>query len=190
MNYFLVDFENVQANGVVKLQKIQEGDFLIVFYSENCKNINVCLEILDKVFSLKLKYKSFKVNVGTKNALDFQLVSYLGYLIAQGISTDKYYIVSNDTGFDATVDFWKNRKISVSRIAETNKKKKAEASLEEIIAFAGKADAEKILQIFNSSKTKAEISVKIGKYYRDSKKAGEVYRKLKPLITEKSKKWL
>ena len=109
MNYFLVDFENVQANGVVKLQKIQEGDSLIVFYSENCKNVNACLDFLDKVFSLNLKYKSFKVDVGTKNALDFQLVSYLGYLIAQGRTTDRYYIVSNDTGLILLFVFGKQK---------------------------------------------------------------------------------
>ena len=43
-----------------------------------------------------------KVAVGTKNALDFQLATYLGYLICEqqreGIHPD-YFIVTKDNGF-------------------------------------------------------------------------------------------
>ena len=79
MNYFLVDFENVRADGIKDLKGVQEGDAMVVFYSENCKSIT--LDVLDSIIALKLKYSSFKVKVGTKNALDFQLTSYLGYFI-------------------------------------------------------------------------------------------------------------
>lgn len=36
---------------------------------------------------------------GTKNALDFQPSSYLGYRICNGNDSSLYYIVSNDKGF-------------------------------------------------------------------------------------------
>ena len=36
---------------------------------------------------------------GTKNALDFQPASYLGYRICNGNDSSLYYIVSNDKGF-------------------------------------------------------------------------------------------
>ena len=54
-----------------------------------------------------------KCNPG-KNGLDFQLVSYLGYLLKTA-SKSNYVIVSNDCGFDAVVRFWQERGMSVSR---------------------------------------------------------------------------
>ena len=47
---------------------------------------------------------------GTKNALDFQLSSYLGYIIRE--NEDKpynYYIVSKDKGFECIINFWKKK---------------------------------------------------------------------------------
>ena len=115
MNYFLVDFENVRTDGIKDLNGVQEGDVMVIFYSENCKSIT--LDVLDSIFTLKLKYSSFKVKVGTKNALDFQLTSYLGYLIGQGDMDTNYYIVSDDKGFEVVADFWKEQGIDVSCIS-------------------------------------------------------------------------
>lgn len=82
MNYYLIDFENVKTDGIKDLHGVHKGDVMTFFYSENCKNIS--LEVLDSISKLKVKYKGFNVKVGTKNALDFQLTSYLGYLIGKG----------------------------------------------------------------------------------------------------------
>ena len=50
------------------------------------------------------------------NALDFQLVSELGYRLSQNADRE-YVIVSNDTGFDAAVRYWSTRKMPVSRLS-------------------------------------------------------------------------
>lgn len=60
--------------------------------------------------------RCFKVNVGTKNALDFQSVSYLGYRICNGNDSSLYYIVSSDKGFYRfTYHFQKNYFIQFQR---------------------------------------------------------------------------
>lgn len=209
MNYFLVDFENVRTDGIKDLKGVQEGDSMVVFYSENCKSIT--LDVLDSIIALKLKYSSFKVKVGTKNALDFQLASYLGYLIGQnGIDTN-YYIVSNDKGFEVVVDFWKEQGISVSCISlkelvavpkkettketkKTEPKKKSKvsskdlATLDEIITLIGKDnEPTEVLKIFNQYKTKQAICNGMAKHFKDSKRASEIYKKLKPLLKSKNK---
>ena len=51
------------------------------------------------------------------NALDFQLVSYLGFMMKTGAKT-QYIIVSNDTGYDAMVRFWNDRERNVSRLSQ------------------------------------------------------------------------
>ncbi len=108
MDYYLVDFENVRTDGIKDLKGVKEGDTMVVFYSENCKSTT--LDVLNSILTLKLKYSGFKVNVGTKNALDFQLTSYLGYLIGQGNQDARYHIVSDDKGFEVVAKFWKEQK--------------------------------------------------------------------------------
>ena len=57
-----------------------------------------------------------KVAVGTKNALDFQLATYLGYLICEqqreGIHPD-YFIVTKDNGFTSLMVYWKAQGVPV-----------------------------------------------------------------------------
>ena len=209
MNYFLVDYENVRTDGIKDLKGVQEGDVMVVFYSENCKSIT--LDVLDSIIALKLKYSSFKVKVGTKNALDFQLTSYLGYLIGQGGMDTNYYIVSDDKGFEVVADFWKEQGISVSCISlkepvsvlkkeatkETKKaapKKKSKvsskdlATLYEIKTLIGKDnEPAEVLKVFNQYKTKVAINNGLVKHFKDTKKVSEIYKKLKPLLKAKNK---
>ena len=209
MNYFLVDYENVRTDGIKDLKGVQEGDVMVVFYSENCKSIT--LDVLDSIIALKLKYSSFKVKVGTKNALDFQLTSYLGYLIGQGGMDTNYYIVSDDKGFEVVADFWKEQGISVSCISlkepvsvlkkeatkETKKaapKKKSKvsskdlATMDEIKTLIGKDnEPAEVLKVFNQYKTKVAINNGLVKHFKDTKKVSEIYKKLKPLLKAKNK---
>lgn len=203
MNYYLVDFENVKTDGIKDLKGLKEGDELIIFYSETCKNIT--LDVLDSFFKLNVKCRSFKVNVGTKNALDFQLASYLGYLIGQHKSSTGYHIVSNDKGFEVVAKFWKDQKynvkcVSITQAATKSEPKKAtpkkkskvsandKATIEEIKTLIDKNDQpEEVLKIFNQYKTKQAISNGLAKHFKDSKKSSEIYKKLKPLIKAKNK---
>ena len=50
------------------------------------------------------------------NALDFQLCSELGFLIAMNPG-DEFIVVTNDTGYDAAVKYWRRKEYSVKRIA-------------------------------------------------------------------------
>lgn len=75
----------------------------------NKKNIDI--SIID-CFSGKAK----------KNALDFQFVSYIGYLVCNNRDNHQSLkIVSNDCGFDPVVDFWQDRCIDICRIALNSK---------------------------------------------------------------------
>ncbi len=103
MSCYLVDFENVRTDGIKNMTGLKAADEVLIFYSEQCKNIS--LDIFSNLTKLNVSTSCFKVNVGTKNALDFQLSSYLGYRIGNGSDNISYYIVSNDKGFDCICDF-------------------------------------------------------------------------------------
>lgn len=98
-------------------------DKILLFYTENSPHISY----VD--FEMILRYPdSFEmVRAYTgKNALDFQLVSYLGYLLKTAPKTH-YVVVSNDYGYDSVIQFWKDRNISITRLnavdLEKNSKK-------------------------------------------------------------------
>ena len=113
-SFFLIDYENINSDGIQNVTEIQQGDTLVIFYSEHCKSISI--DILNLVTKMNLKVVTFQVTTGTKNALDFQLTSYLGYLIGNGNKEDSYFIISNDKGYDSTIEFWKAQSVSVTRI--------------------------------------------------------------------------
>ena len=63
------------------------------------------------------------------NALDYQLIGVLSYLIAKH-PRSSYYIYSNDKDYQTTVDFWQSRGIAVHQkvYAVENKKKSKKKS--------------------------------------------------------------
>ena len=103
MKIYLVDFENVKSKGLQGVDNLTETDTVIIFYSENSDTIN--FEMHQKVLTSKAEIEYFKVNVGGKNALDFQLSTLLGYLVAKDTYTN-IFVISNDRGFDFLHDFW------------------------------------------------------------------------------------
>lgn len=86
MKIYLVDFENVKSKGLQGIDNLTETDTVIIFYSENSDTIN--FEMHQKVLTSKADIEYFKVNVGGKNALDFQLSTLLGYLVAKDTYTN------------------------------------------------------------------------------------------------------
>ena len=91
----------------------QEDDEVLVFYTTKSPHMNY-----ENVRMLKETEKEadfIKCFEGS-NALDFQLVSELGYRLSQNAARE-YVIVSNDTGFDAAVRYWSARKMPVSRLS-------------------------------------------------------------------------
>ena len=137
MNYFLIDYENVHCEGIKKLKErndIKDGDSLIIFFSDKCQNIS--LDFFDEDFLKGIERHSFKAYVGTPNALDFQLSSYLGYLICTNSLQDtksdaNYYIVANDEGYDCLCRFWKNpstEKIPSANVSRISTQEEASAT--------------------------------------------------------------
>ena len=116
MNYFFVDFENVHSGGFEGIENYNKDDIIYLMYTENSQTIS--LTVLEKMLKKNVtNLRLIKVAAGGKNALDFQLSTYLGYLIAK--TEDKkvgYYIISKDQGFDFIVKFWNGNGVPVRRI--------------------------------------------------------------------------
>ena len=213
MNYYFMDYENVHADGFTGAENLDENDIICVMYTEQSKAFS--LELVEKITRQHAKLESYKAGTGAKNSLDFQLASYLGYVIAKSEGTeDCFYIVSRDTGFNHLVDFWTDRNVKIKRIAnfidtdrdakkttisedmqpkaKTKSKSKVsdsnKATKEELLQYLSEEEySDKILEIFNSYKTKVAINNGLSKEFRDSQKSSAIYKKLKTLLKEKQK---
>ncbi len=124
--YYLIDYENVHKTGFNGLLNLTESDNVIIFYSGNADKItfNLHKEIVDS----KADITYFEVRAGGKNALDFQLSTYLGYILGNKKKA-KCYIVSNDKGFEFVRDFWKKQGIKIEIISNIEKNSEAEPVL-------------------------------------------------------------
>ena len=100
----MIDYENVKTGGLNGISRLTSEDRVIIFYSENANRLTFDLHRRLMECPAQIEYR--EVTVGGHNALDFQLVTYLGYLIAQN-PTGQYLIISYDRGFEYVVNFWR-----------------------------------------------------------------------------------
>ena len=86
---------------------LNEDDMIILFLTQRSKlHFNK-----NKLDSLNTKAKLIKIyaETGTKNSLDFQLVSFLGFMLGEHKNEDnKYYIVSRDKGYLSSINLLTN----------------------------------------------------------------------------------
>jgi len=193
MNYYLVDYENVKTQGLNGVNKLPEEDVVCIFYSENADNLTFGLH--RRLNESKANIIFQKVEVGHKNALDFQLSSYLGYIIRENENKPyDYYVVTKDKGYESLVNYWRKKKVNVSLVVDVAKQSEqtAQNALEKQVAdlIKDKAEASAISKIIQQYKTKQGINNALMKKYpsKDNKKASEIYTAIKPLLAEKKGK--
>lgn len=124
MNVFLVDFENVNSSGLNGVQRLEPGDQVVIFYSENADSMT--FDLHEQINNSRAYIFFQKVEVGRKNALDFQLSSYLGYLICQNEMAGNevsYYVVTKDRGYSSMVNYWAKRGFDVKQIGSLSSSK-------------------------------------------------------------------
>lgn len=208
MNCYLVDYENVKTHGLDGVVKLNSDDFVYIFYSENAETLTFGLH--RRINESKAKILYHKVEAKGKNALDFQLVSFLGYLIHENLEKEvSYYIVTKDQGFSSVVSYWKKKKIDIELVtdvtgkntqnkeaeskaevknSEKNKESELEAEVRKLIK--NKEEAKEVAKIIHHYKTKQGIHNALVKKFpsKNNQKASELYTKIKPLIKEKKGK--
>lgn len=111
---YLVDSENVGASWSQLLPSLSGEDKMYVFYTD--KSPYISYENLLQVIAYCNIPVFIKCHEG-KNALDFQLVSELGFKLCQSPEAE-FFIVSDDYGYDAAVKYWSGRKYNVHRMSK------------------------------------------------------------------------
>lgn len=185
MSLFLVDYENVSASGLSGLEKLTEEDVVYIFYTENADRLT--FDAHQRLLESRARVRYYKVESGTKNALDFQLVSFLGYMVHEHGQAAVYHIISKDSGFDSVCHFWEKQSIKVLRVSNLDVEKTCRqdqeltAKLKELLE---EKDVQVVMGMIDKYKTKQGLNNALMKQF-DNKKTSEIYRIIKPYIANK-----
>ena len=190
----MIDYENIKD--LSNISTLSENDTAIIFYSKNANSMTFETHKELSVCSAEIEYKF--VDVGGKNALDFQLSTYLGFLINKYENSDtKFFIVSKDNAFSYLKSFWKKEKninleliVKLSEKAITTEIEKDNANviytLKNSKIKLSDDDIEMIVKAISQYKTKQDINNFLMKYFRDGKKVGSLTKIIKPYIIDKN----
>lgn len=107
-HFYLIDFENVSDAGLSGFFSLSAEDTAYLFYSQKANRISIdfCKTLLEHHSAAAIHF--FKVSAGNQ-ALDLQLASFLGSLIASNPTDCDFCIISKDKGYACLSSFWTNR---------------------------------------------------------------------------------
>ena len=201
MNYFLVDYENVNASGLKGVSSLSEEDTVVIFYSEKAETLTFGLH--RRLNESKATISFQRVQTGVKNALDLQLCTYLGYLVGQNAqSPAAYYIVSADQDYTLICSYWTRRKVNVSLISEISATAAPEDSvptvpetpptteemetlLKALLPEKYKSHIPVVAEIIRRCKTKQVVSGELVRIFHqgaDNSVPSEIYQSIKSIL--------
>lgn len=109
-NYILIDYENVQPNGLALL----DGAAFKVLVFVGANQAKISLDMARSLQALGDKAQYVQIAGNGSNALDFHIAFTIGELAAK--EPDAYFhIISKDTGFDPLVQYLAGKKIRAVR---------------------------------------------------------------------------
>jgi len=103
--YYLIDYENVGKKGLEGAGKLTKSDWVHLF--STCQSEKITTATLANFNATNLLVH--EVPAGSQS-VDKHLLSFLGYLLGRSAGTPQIVIISNDTGYDDIVRFWKTEK--------------------------------------------------------------------------------
>lgn len=114
---FLIDFENVNAEGFKGVELLTENDRVSMFYSSKADRFPI--DLLPVLTSVKVPIEYAKAVKCVPQNVDFRIGTFVGYLIGKDEnSSENIYIVSNDKGYQNVKEYWEEKGISRVRLCE------------------------------------------------------------------------
>lgn len=105
--YYLIDFENVGKKFLKGVEYLNTEDTVYLYHNLE-RGASASPDVVNQLNLTKATIKIIPVYRNTINAMDFELVAHLGFLIGQNGNYAEYHIVSEDKGYVAAIDFLKN----------------------------------------------------------------------------------
>lgn len=115
---FLIDTENPGSSLAFCLMDERKKNREFHYFYTN-QSLRLSFPHIERMMQLREQVHMQECYNGYRNALDFQISSALGYLIAnEEKETVKFVIVSNDHGYEPLIRFWNQKGYEVERLGE------------------------------------------------------------------------
>ena len=190
MNVYFIDYENVKVDGLKGVGRLTDEDKVIFFYSEKASRLSFGLH--RRIIQSNANFEYRKVDVGSPNALDFQLASCVGYELGKDENKKiEAVIVSKDKGYDNVVNYWTKGGYKISRVddiaseVQSSKSMKI-AEIESLIGDGNKNYSNDIYEALRERKSKSGVHTYLSQKIHDNQKVSELYKLIKPLLADKS----
>ena len=196
-SYFLVDYENVNRDGLNGVEHLSERDEVVIYYSEAAETLSFGLH--KRINESKAHFDYRKVQMPIKNAVDCRILFDLEKLLAVDKKAE-YVIVSKDSDFDSAIEMFSSNNYHVKKMSKIGKRtetiKKAPSKTNQreaqIRSFFGqhfrdkkyKKHKDEIIQAVLKAKSKQQVNNNLMKIYNAGNIVREIYKKLKPLIKD------
>lgn len=193
MKYYFIDIENVGLSGFNGIEKLTKDDVVIMFVYENQTLPNALTKLM-RQSNARFEIKTYSLH--TKNAADFCIVSYLGYLLAKH-PNDEFYVISKDNGYQVALECLRNvhpnatilqmkpnienKFLLLSREKRRNMMRESLSSLQS--SFATPTAFERVVNICAKYSTLSEVNSGLMHSFKKNE-YGEIYEKIKPYYEE------
>ena len=111
--FYFVDYENVSRAGLKGIDELGKKDKVYIFYSSYANSLS--FNEYESLMKTKAEVVCYEVSTVGKNALDFQLSSFIGYVVGQNDNA-VFYIISKDNGYLNVVNFWRTKNIRIQML--------------------------------------------------------------------------
>jgi len=205
-NYFFIDYENVNKDGMNGVAGLGNNDTVRIYYSTNADTMTFGMH--RRIAVSKAVFEYVKVDLSIKNAVDCKILFDLEDISKNKIARN-YYIVSKDTDFDKPINQIKAKGVNLFRITSicnykegksipddennaiidnNSKEKKRECQVRTFFGqhFKDKVYTEKKTQIITAileSDNKSVLNNKLQKIYSGTE-VKKILKELKPLIED------
>lgn len=116
--YFLIDYENVNREGLNGITKLSENDCVRIYYSNAAETLTFGLH--RRINLSKAHFDYIKVQIPIKNAADCQILFDIRDLSKKN-RTAEYFIVSKDSDFDKAVEGFRACSLNVRKVQQVCK---------------------------------------------------------------------
>ncbi len=159
-NCFLVDYENVNKDGLNGIGALDSNDCVRIYYSKSAETLTFGLH--RRIMASKAVFEYVKLDLPIKNAIDCRILFDLEDF-GKLHRARNYYIVSKDSDFDRSIEIFRSSGINVSKISEICKYREKDAVKEqEVPADTGEKPAD-------DRKRELQVRTFFGQHFKDRK---------------------
>ncbi len=115
-NYFFVDYENVNRDGLNGIGHLTENDCVKIYYSENAQTLSFGLHRRINACMARFQYAKIET-YGIENAIDMHILMEIkqAYILNKNTS---FFIVSKDGDFDKAIVDYNRKGIKTKKISQ------------------------------------------------------------------------